>query len=331
MLNPNNFNIKFIYICYSLTFKNKNIMKKNYFLLAIFSLIMVSMTAQTGFEDDMESYSTGEPIFVDWWTDWGCGGGVGCAIMSSDAQAYSGEKSGLIPGDATTDAVLDLGNKIFGEWSLSFWMLVPENKEGYFNLQGTVPIGSGEWVQGNIFFNQDLLTPGEGSIDDSAIGVVTFTYPQGEWFNVKMNWDVNSGISAATWEFIVDGNVVLPVGTAFTTAAGVPATSIGGIDFYSISANHEAYYDELNYQEGFLGSEDFSSKGFRSAMSNGTLTLRAQENINSVAVYNMLGQQVYNANVNAMQSTVDMSNLSNGTYIVKVNINGTEGSVKVIR
>ncbi len=66
-------------------------------------------------------------------------------------------------------------------------------------------------------------------------------------------------------------------------------------------------------------------------MSNGTLTLRAQENINSVAIYNMLGQQVYNANVNSMNSTVNMSNLANGTYIVKVNINGVEGSVKVIK
>ena len=45
----------------------------------------------------------------------------------------------------------------------------------------------------------------------------------------------------------------------------------------------------------------------------------------------MLGQQVYNANVNSMNSTVNMSNLANGTYIVKVNINGVEGSVKVIK
>ena len=304
-------------------------MKKNYFLLAIFSLVMVSMNAQ--YTDDMESYTPGEPIFVNWWTDWGCGGGPGCAMMSSDAQAYTGNQSGFIPGDGTTDAVLDLENKIFGEWALSFWMLVPNDKEGYFNLQGTVPIGSGEWAVGNIFFNQDLLTPGEGFIDDSALGLVSFTYPQGEWFNVKMNWDVSAGISAATWEFVVADNVVLPVGTAYTSADGTSPTSVGGFDFYSISSNHEAYYDEFVYVEGFLGSEDFSSKGFRSAMSNGTLTLRAQENINSVAVYNMLGQQVYNANVNAMQSTVDMSNLSNGTYIVKVNINGTEGSVKVIR
>jgi len=314
-------------------------MKKNYFLVAILSFVMVSMTAQVGpFFDDMESYTTGDPIFTDpdgsgangHWTDWGCGGGPGCAIMSTEAEAYDGVKSGLVPGDATTDAVLNLGNKIFGEWALSFWMLVPDDKEGYFNLQGTVPV-VGEWTVGNIFFNQGLLTPGIGLIDDAHDGAHNFDYPQGEWFLIEMNFDISLGIGAATWEFIVAGNVVLPVGSPYQNSGGVTATSLGGIDFYSISENHLAYYDALTYSEGFLANDDFSAKGFRSAMSNGTLTLKAQENINSVAIYNMLGQKVYNANVNAMQSTVDMSNLSNGTYIVKVNINGTEGSVKVIR
>ena len=84
-----------------------------------------------------------------------------------------------IPGDGTTDAVLDLGNKIFGEWGLEFWLLIPNDKEGYMNLQGTVPIGAGEWAVGNIFFNQDLLTPGMGQIDDTALGAVDFTYPTG--------------------------------------------------------------------------------------------------------------------------------------------------------
>ena len=315
-------------------------MKKHYFLAAILSFVMVSMTAQVGpFFDDMESYTAGEPIFTDpdgsgangHWTDWGCGGGPGCAMMSTEAESYDGSKSGHVPGDAATDAVLNLGSKIFGEWALSFWMLVPNDAEAYFNLQGAVPIGAGEWSVGNIFFNQDLLTPGEGQIDGAHDGAHFFDYPQGEWFKVEMNWDVSLGIGAATWEFIVAGNVVLPAESPYQTSAGVTSSSIGGIDFYSISANHLAYYDAFTYSEGFLANDDFSSKGFRSAMNNGTLTLKAQENINSVAIYNMLGQKVYNANVNAMRSTVDMSNLSNGTYIVKVNINGTEGSVKVIR
>ncbi len=43
----------------------------------------------------------------------------------------------------------------------------------------------------------------------------------------------------------------------------------------------------------------------------------------------MLGQEVYRSATNT--SSINMSNLANGTYIVKVNIAGTEGSVKVVK
>ena len=306
-------------------------MKKNYFLVAILSFVMFTMNAQ--FEDDMESYADGERIYEAHWTDWACDGD--CAIWSSSNQAHEGGQSGYIWGDPATDlvdGVLDLGSKIFGEWGLSFYMYVTPDMKGYFNLQNDIPIGSGSWIVGNLYFNQ-TDTPGVGNIDDSALGLVEFNYPEGEWFRVVMNWDISSGISAATWQLNIAGVDVLPEGTPFTNAAGDVATALGGFDFYSGDAQHDFYVDTFEYLDEFieLGTSDLSAKGFRSAMSNGTLTLKAQENINSVAIYNMLGQQVYNANINAMQSTVDMSNLSNGTYIVKLNINGTEGSVKVIR
>ena len=130
-------------------------MKKNYFLVALLALAFTSVNAQ--FTDDMESYTAGQPIYQDWWTDWGCGGT--CAILSSADQAYDGGLSGYVPDDGSTDGVLDLGNKIFGEWGLEFYMYVPSGKEAYWNLQGTVPIGSGEWIVGNIFFNQDTTNP----------------------------------------------------------------------------------------------------------------------------------------------------------------------------
>ena len=84
------------------------------------------------------------------------------------------------------------------------------------NLQGSVPIGAGEWIVGNIFFNQDGTNPGGGSIDDSAIGAVDFTYPEGQWFPVVMNFDISQGIGAATWQFNINGVDVLPAGTPFT-------------------------------------------------------------------------------------------------------------------
>jgi hypothetical protein len=135
-------------------------------------------------------------------------------------------------------------------------MLVPNDKEAYFNLQGTVPIGGGEWAVGNIFFNQDLSTPGEGQIDDTALGAVDFDYPQGEWFRVIMNWDISAGIAAATWQFNVAGVDVLPAGTPYTSADGTSPTSVGGIDFFSISSNNELYIDDLCYGEGFIGNEN---------------------------------------------------------------------------
>ncbi len=75
----------------------------------------------------------------------------------------------LVGGDGV-DPVLDLGNKIFGQWGLEFWMYIPTDKEAYMNIQGQTPIGSGEWVIGNWFFNQDGANPGVGNISDSALG-----------------------------------------------------------------------------------------------------------------------------------------------------------------
>ena len=312
-------------------------MKKNYFLAVLLTFAMVSVNAQ--FTDDMESYTDGAPISGGWWTDWGCGGGVGCAILGSSAQAHGGSLSGYVPNDTTTDAVLDLGNKIFGTWGLGFWAYVPSGNEGYYNLQGTVPIGAGEWIVGNIYFNRDNVNPGMGEIDDSALGSVTFSFPHDQWFWVAMNVDISAGIGASTWEYGVDGNVVIPAGTAFTDNAGTYPTSLGGLDLFSINANHHMYYDDFVYQDSFvdvvppLGVNDLAAKGFAAypnPVSN-ILNLKANETITSVAIFNILGQEVYNAKVNAVSSTVDMSSYASGAYFVKVNVSGTEGIVKVVK
>jgi len=306
------------------------IMKKHYFFAALFA---VALTANAQFTDDMESYAVGAPISQDWWTDWGCGGGAGCAIISSDAQANDGSKSGLVPDDGTTDAVLDLGNKIFGQWDLTFFMYVPSGQEAYWNLQGTVPIGAGEWIMGNFFFNQDNLNPGVGLIDDCPGAPVNFNFPHDAWFSVNLKVDISAGISLATCQLTIDGTELLPAGTPFTSADGTVPTSLGGIDFFSISANNLYYVDTVSYVDGFVGTADFASKGF-SAYPNpvsNVLNLQANESINSVAIFNVLGQQVYSAKVNAMSSQVDMSQMASGAYFVKVNVNGAEGTVKLIK
>ncbi len=177
---------------------------KNYILLSIaFLFSTLIMNAQ--FQDDFEDCGIdGTPINGGHWTVWGCGGGAGCAILCSTAQAHSGTHSGLIPDDGSTNAVLDLGGKIFGEWSLSFWQYVPSNQEAYWNLQGVVPIRAGEWIVGNIFFNQDNANPSVGLIDDP----------------VSTSNDLSSKTSSVNTSFLITVPVLLSF-TVFDSAAKI--------------------------------------------------------------------------------------------------------------
>ena len=301
-------------------------MKKNYFLVALFALALTSVNAQ--FSDDMESYPAGSTIYGDWWTDWGCGGA--CSGTASDTHARSGSISYYIDGSGI-DPVLDMGNKIFGTWFYTSYMYIPSGQIGYLNLQGTVPIGGGEWIMSNTTFAYD--SPGIGQMDGSPIGVVSFTFPHDAWFEYTLTVDISSGMSLATCEIIIDGNVVLPAGTPFTSAAGTVPTSLGGINYYSNGALNAVYLDDIVFSDTNVGTQDFATKGFSVYPNpvNNVMNLQANENISKVAIYNVLGQEVYSAKINAMTSSVDMSSMASGAYFVKVNINGTEGTVKVIK
>ena len=313
-------------------------MKKNYFFAMLFVLTMVSVNAQ--FVDDFESYTPGPVSGIGPWLDWGCGGGAGCAIMAVTTQAHEGSQSGYIPTDGTTDAVLDLGNKIFGTWGLSFWMYIPTGKEGYFNFQGTVPIGAGEWSIGNIHFNLDGLDPGQGFVDygPNTTGDETFfAFPHDQWFKFVFNVDISLGISAATMEMGVDGVVVIPALTPYKDEDGVSPTSHGGIDFFSINAvTNEFWVDTFVYQDSpipIAAVQDLEAKGFSAYPNpvNDVLNLQADEAITSVTINNLLGQEVYRANLNALTSTIDMSSFAKGAYFVTVSIGASEGTVKIIK
>ncbi|MBU2940616.1 T9SS type A sorting domain-containing protein [Lacinutrix sp. C3R15] len=64
---------------------------------------------------------------------------------------------------------------------------------------------------------------------------------------------------------------------------------------------------------------------------NDNLTLKAQKDIENIAVYNMLGQEVLRTAPNTVSTDVDMSNLQAGAYFVKVTIGTTTETVRVIK
>jgi hypothetical protein len=304
-------------------------MVKNYFILGVLFLWVLNIQAQ--FTDDMESYTDGEPISGSHWTDWGCGGGGGCALMSSSAQAHNGLLSGLIPGDGTTNAVLDLGNKIFGEWGILFWMYIPSGKEAAITIQGEVPINEGESIVGDILFNPNLVSPGNGVIADSALGEVAFSFPHDEWFRVIAWWDIYSGIDLATWELYIDGFEVLPPGTPFTNENGDAATSLGGIQFASSSLDTEFYLDDIIYQTEFIvGYEDFTKEIFTMYPnpSNDYLSIFSNEIVENVIIYNLVGVKVLET---TSVNSINISALRSGMYLVVVETVTGKGVQKLIK
>ena len=62
-----------------------------------------------------------------------------------------------------------------------------------------------------------------------------------------------------------------------------------------------------------------------------TLTLNAQNNIENVRRYNMLGQEVMNAQPQAVESDIDMSSLETGTCFVQVTIASITKTVRVVK
>ncbi len=213
-------------------------MKRKLILTTLFNLLAIVAFSQ--FYDDCEWNFPNVPLH------WGGNPAVSNSYSNSPVQSI------VIPDDGFTDVLLDLGNKIDGQWGLEFWMYVPSNREAYLNLQGQIPVGGGEWIVGNFFFNQDLINPGVGLIDDTANGIVSFTFPHDEWFKLVFNFDLSLGINQSTWELNIADEEVIPQGTPFTNSDGDYPTSLGGVDFFSISSNNYYYLDDFLYVEGVI-------------------------------------------------------------------------------
>ena len=61
------------------------------------------------------------------------------------------------------------------------------------------------------------------------------------------------------------------------------------------------------------------------------LNLKFDKTINTVCIYDLLGQQIIKSHINSSNSQLDVSELKAGTYIMKVEMNGKTGSYKLIK
>ncbi len=82
-----------------------------------------------------------------------------------------------------------------------------------------------------------------------------------------------------------------------------------------------------------LGLGEFKLNGFEYFPNpvNDNLSLKGKSNIQSVVVYNMLGQEIKRMAPNTLETEVNMATLSQGSYFVKVSINDVSQTIRIIK
>ncbi len=82
-------------------------------------------------------------------------------------------------------------------------------------------------------------------------------------------------------------------------------------------------------EEATMSVDDHNFDSFTHYINNNELVLDAVSNqIDGVAIYNLLGQEVVNENINATSGSIDLNALSAGVYVTKVTIDGQTKTFK---
>ena len=128
--------------------------------------------------------------------------------------------------------------------------------------------------------------------------------------------------SFTTFEFYftpTQANVILQIASSKEGAAG------SGKDTYA-----DGITMELDHTAGIEDLKQFNFSYYPNP-TKGKLHLSALENIEDVELVNLLGQNVLSEKLNSRNSTLDISHLTKGIYIMKLSINGAVGAYKIIK
>ena len=156
-------------------------------------------------------------------------------------------------------------------------------------------------------------TDGEMGADDLVH--VLISEDSGSTWTILHTWDsTNTPLAAGSNMPEVDLSSY--ASTVHFALYGESTVSGGDIDFFIA---------DFSVGSTSLGVDDIETLQFSFFPNpvNNILTIKAQASIDSITVYNMLGQTVVTSTPNTNNSTVDMSALQTGAYFVQVSINNT--------
>lgn len=169
-------------------------------LVVVLLFATTGLMAQTIYTDDFESYTTGQGVAdqdaTDTWTTWsGTTGDVEDPLVT-DAAAHAGTQAMVIEG--SNDAVLLLNDLTENRYRVEFYLMVPTDFVGYYNILQNFNGSSSTWGM-QLFFKDGTCT-----IDGNGEAEVTYSYTPGEWMKIQHFIDLDND-----WiDFYINGELV---------------------------------------------------------------------------------------------------------------------------
>ncbi|MDB9759917.1 T9SS type A sorting domain-containing protein [bacterium] len=146
----------------------------------------------------------------------------------------------------------------------------------------------------------------------------------------------------SSWQELSRWDASTEISNEGQSATEIPLSDYGAevqFAFYANSGSSDSGIDNDLFIDNFqittttLGTTTNTLEGFTlyPTIVKEELNFRSQNNVESITVFNLLGQKVFSGAPNANNSSVNLSNLRPGVYIVKVSAEGNIGSYKIIK
>jgi hypothetical protein len=268
------------------------------------------------------------------------------SILCSDDESNLAE--GLTPGETYYIRVYSYSMNQFNTFNICVGTMPPP--PAYDDCEGAIAITAGAEFETNAVVvsnagstdSENEMEPGCASYDGADI-----------WFTVEIpaSGSLTIETQANAGSQLEDSGMAIYTGQCGGLTE-IACDDDSGIDTYSLIELEDMTPGEVVYirlweyggdimgsfrlsaYDGSLSAEDFSADASFRHYPNpvkDVLNLSYVSDITSVAVYNMLGQQVLSKEVNAAETTVDMSALADGAYIVQAAAGNTVKTLKVIK
>jgi len=209
------------------------------FIFAIF-ISTIAIGQVVVFEDKLDNYISGQqlacqnPAVWKTWSDSPCSATEDAFI--SNLYSFSGTNSVVIK--QNNDIVREIGTPInSGIAEINFQVFIPSGKAGYFNTLTSFAPPNYAWAM-QVFLNSN----GMGTIDAGAANAASFSFPQNQWFPIKIEADLTSD-SGRIW---VNGSLIHKWKWSKGTFGTTNDKRLDGTDFFGYSTNDEMYIDDYS-------------------------------------------------------------------------------------